>query len=664
MSDPAANPLRDALDNPSPAPDMAQPGDIGPELERDDEFPAFPPGCPIAILGNQQDVTGKQTIYYLNYNGQLVGLEANNRHGKLGLAALFGPHVGWLEANWGQWSKPQREQGPDNKWVIVKESELVGFDQAKAALALVVEGTRKGIFDPQGRLRGRGAHRHSDGRGLVHHFGDKLLVSQHRADGSIKGWKWQDAGLHERYVYTAAEPIPRPHVEPQHTRPVEKLLQLLMTWNWKRKKLDPRFVLGAIALGPFGGASPWRSHILITGGKGAGKSTLNGKDGVVHRIFGEGVFRTANTSSAGLRQSLRNSTLPVMIDEFEAGKDNAKVQEVIELARIASSGDEMTRGSSDHSAQQFTLQSCFWFSGINMPPLAPQDRSRLAMCELMPFPKDTAPLDLSKFNFPEIGRVLMRRMVDGWHRLEATKLKFHAALSAVGHDPRACDQFGTLLAAADIVLWDHDTDDGLPDQEEVNHWAQECRPQRMVEISEATADHQDCVDHLATSMVQARGGDERQVLATWIGEALADALAPAHLDGRQSGYGKRLEQYGLKLVNARYSPEVSDQKGVKPAGWGSMMFKAGSPGFLAVANSHQALASIFTGTTWNSGVWKQALARVPGSIEGVVVKMGRASTRCVLVPLAAVLDEDELPAESKPKASADWIAAQLQGGSK
>lgn len=663
MIDPSSNPLQDALDNPERAPDMAQAGDIGPELDRDDEFPPFPPGCPIKILGNQQDVTGRQTVYYLNYNGQLVGLEANNRHGKLGLAALFGPHVGWLEAQWGQWSKPIREQ-IEGKWVIVEESKLVGFDQAKAALALIVEGTRKGIFDPQGRLRGRGAHRHSDGRGLVHHFGDKLLVSVHRADGDIKGWKWIDAGLHERYVYTAAEPIPRPHIEEQHPRPVEKLLQLLMTWNWKRKLLDPRFVLGAIALGPFGGASPWRSHILITGGKGCGKSTLNGKDGVVHRIFGEGVFRTANTSSAGLRQALRNSTLPVMIDEFEAGKDNTKVQEVIELARIASSGDEMTRGSADHSAQQFTLQSCFWFSGINMPPLAPQDRSRLAMCELMPFAKNTPPLDLSKFNFAELGRVLMRRMVDGWHRLEATKLKYHEALSRVGHDPRACDQFGTLLAAADIVINDHDTADGLPDDEEVNHWAQECRPQRMTEISEATADHQDCIDHITTSMVQSRGGDEREALGTWIGDALAFAMAPMFEDDRGGKIAKRLEQYGLKLVNARYHAEVQEPNGeIRPSRWGAVNFNKDEPGFLAVANKHQALAGIFNNTTWNNGVWKQALARIPGAIEGVQTKFGHVGGRAVLVPLCAVLDEAELPSASKAEAVATWMAEQLKGAS-
>lgn len=662
MSDPATNPLQAALDNPQQAPDLAQPGDVGPELDRDDEFPPFPPGCPIRVLGNQQDVTGKQTAYYLNFNGQLVGLEMGNRHGKLGLAGLFGPHVGWLEANWGQYSKPVREQDAGGRWVIVEPSRCVGFDQAKAAMALVVEATRKGIFDPHGRLRGRGAHRHADGRGVVLHCGDKMLVSDHKVDGGIKGWRWIDPGLHERFVYTAAEPIARPHHEACDTRAAEKLIGLLLTWKWKRPLLDARFVLGAIALGPLGGASEWRSHVWITGGKGTGKSTLNGKDGVIHRIFGAGVFRTANTSAAGLRQSLLNSTVPVMLDEIEASKNNDRVQAVIELARIASSGDDLTRGGADHNAQQFTLQSSFWCSSINIPPLEPQDRSRFAICELQPFPAGTPPIDLTKFNFPEIGRHLMRRMVDGWDRFEATRIRFKAALALVGHDPRACDQFGTLLAAADIVINDHETRDGLPDDEEVNHWAGLCKPQRMTEISESTPDHVACINHITTSMVQARGGDERVALGTWIGEALNYAMAPLLDDVKGSHAGKRLEQYGLKLVNARYHPEVQDANGeVRAARWGAVAFNKDEPGFLAVAGKHQALDSIFRDTTWNNGVWKQALSRHPGAIESVMVKFGYPSLRAVLVPLAAILDDEDLPAMSKPEAAAAWLAEQLKG---
>ena len=83
--------------------------------------------------------------------------------------------------------------------------------------------------------------------------------------------------------------------------------------------------------------------------------------------------------------------------------------------------------------------------------------------------------------------------------------------------------------------------------------------------------------------------------------------------------------------------------------------------FLAIAASHQGLAGIFQGTTWQGGVWRQSLARTPGALESVKVKFGRMSLRAVLVPLAEVLDESEIPPASAPAAAEKWMAAQAKG---
>lgn len=653
MSGADITPITAALDNPQPAPAIGQPGEARTERKGRERTP-FPPDCPVTPLGIKSTPDGKQTCYYLDVNKQLVGLEANNRHGKNGMVALLGGEA-WLEEHFPKWSKPTKE----------RPSEIIGWDQAEATAAFISECVRRGIFTAANKMRGNGAHRHN-GTGLVLHCGDKLLVSEHRADGTIKGMTWTDPGVIGPFVYPGGEKVPRPWHEEAGVAPARTLMKLVMTWNWRRPRVDPRLFLGAVGASLIGGALQWRPNVWITGGRGTGKSTLNGQDGVLHQLLGEGLFRTGNASAAAIRQSLQNATVPVLFDEIEAAEDNRKVREVVELARVASSGDKIHRGGQDHSAHEFTLRSLFWFSSINIPPLQPQDRSRLAILELQPFGKDAGPPPvLADYHLPVLGRQLLRRMIDCWPRLEATKVAYHGVLAAQGHDGRACDQFGTLLACADVLLHDHDTADGLPDMEDLLDWADQCRPERMREITADDPDHVRCLNHLTSAQVQARGGDERVQLASWIGGAVAQAMDSAGMvvaegaaDDRASA---RLQNMGLKVVNAQFHPEgrAADGK-TTPARWGSCEFKPDQPGFLAIAKSHQGLAPVFSGQVW-AGIWGDTLARFPDALECQKVKFGRASLKAVLVPLHHLLDAEELPASSAAKAVQAWLDAQKQG---
>lgn len=645
MSDNVAA-IADALDNPTRAPDMAEPGDPGPFFEGGKgERPPFPPGSPVQPLGVSSGLDGSQKCYYLDRLGQIVGLEAGNRHGKNSLIHLFGMDSWWLEEKFPQWSAPTFEgRGKDR--VMVKAPEIVGFDQAEASRALIEECVRRGIFDPAGRLRGRGAHA-LPGGGLLLHLGDTLLVLRAKSKGGLREPEWADTGLFDRFVYPAASPIPRPWHQSTSLKPVTDLIALLRTWNWKRPLLDVRLLLGAIGQGFIGGALPWRSNVWITGDKGTGKSSLNGRRGIVPRLYGEALFRTGQTSSAALRQSLRNSTVPVMLDEIEPSADNRKVTEIIELARISSSGDKVHRGGQDHQAHEFTLQSPFWFSSINIPPMEPSDRSRLGILELRPFAANTVAPDFEAINFEDMGRQLQRRMIEQWPVLLETKNAFHAGLAAKGHDSRGCDQFGTLLACAHVL-----TDDDVPDAEEVELWAEMCAPFKMAEVNDAMSDQEMCLSHLMTSAAQPRGNAERQVIGSLVGEAVARALNPDQMVPHDRDW---IEQLGLKIVNAKWNAEKGK--------WGVERYMPHeSPGYLAIANSHVALNEIFKGTKWQGGVYKQTLARVPGAIDVAAVKMARQAYRATLIPLHEILHESELPALCKPDEARAWRARIEQEG--
>jgi hypothetical protein len=130
-----------------------------------------------------------------------------------------------------------------------------------------------------------------------------------------------------------------------------------------------------------------------------------------------------------------------------------------------------------HWPVSFTVRSSFAFLSINMPPLLSQDRSRLAMLELYDRPCDVA-LDVPALlaEARRLGPRLRRRLVDEWPRYPTTLQAYRAAPVALGHSPRAADQFDTLLARADLVLHN-----GQPDADFVSKVCAQLAPSDMAE---------------------------------------------------------------------------------------------------------------------------------------------------------------------------------------
>jgi hypothetical protein len=640
-----------ALDNPMDAPMIANEGDAAPFGGRDHDDgldrPRLPRDCPVKPLG--MGIDGR-TYWYLNVLGQIVCFGGRD-HGKNDLYGLFSPETHLLSKYWPRWSAPKLDRATGE---VLVASKIVGFDQDAAGQALITRCGEVGIFDAQDKVRGRGAHR-GRGNALILHVGDGVMMTALRVDGSAgKKVNWYDPGVNDKlgaHVYPAAAAVPRPWLDPVSIDAGEALLAHLSTCSWKRPELDTQLAMGWVAQAFICGALDWRSHIFVTGGAGTGKSFLNGKSKLFDRLFSGALMRSADATAAAIRQTLGGQTIPVMFDEFEAGEiaSRAKVNAVIELARIASSGDTSNRGGSDHKAHQFTLSSCFMWSAILIPPMKPADKSRLAILELMPRPSrgdDEEDTNWEALKLPELGRKLQRRMIDGWPRLSATLNLYKAALGRVGHSPRGCDTFGTLLACADLLLFD-----GLPDEATTRAWAIKCAPAGLNEITETAAEHEACIGHLMTSMVQSRGGDDRETLGSWVGQAV-DYDSDA--DGKSVKVRRRLRELGMAVVNKVLKPA----EGELPDRWGAADYMHGKPGYLAVALSHRALGELFKETRWVDGGWAQALAYAPGSVRGIKVKMAHQSCTTVFVPLEHVIDgtdikgfvtlDAETPADDEP----------------
>jgi hypothetical protein len=336
-----------------------------------------------------------------------------------------------------------------------------------------------------------------------------------------------------------------------------------------------------------------------------------------------GMISVTDTSAAGIFQKLRRSTLPVAIDELENERDNTRAEAVIKLARQACSGGVVLRGGADHRGTEFTARSCFLFSSILLIGLLPQDRSRMAILELDTLvPGKPAPkIDRTRLN--EIGRHLRGRLSQQWPRFAETFRIYKDHLPCLSG--RGADQFCTLLACADLALNDAAPSDG-DSLDALARWTVPLTKMRQADKADEQPDYVRCIEHLLTSMLNHTKSGIPRTVGDWLAQAAGD-----HEDPDRKAAGNVLAAFGLRLLTRYIPPEAPVE--TQPAD------------YLAVANTHHNLSTLFIGTHWQtlpgrSGVWRQTFVRVPGALRGHHQKFDAGSTRAVLLPYGFVLDPE------------------------
>lgn len=583
----------------------------------------LPEDGPVRALGTFQN-----RVYFLDAHSQLRELAAKDVSRTM-ILHLFGPDADWIYRLW----PTMKHVAKTDTWVIT------GWDATKAQESLMRAVAQRGIWKPQDHVRGRGTWDTGDGR-LVVHSGNRL----HFGDGS-----WTRPGMVEGQVYPAANRSIEPAViEPDALSgrdAADELLDLLESWHWARH-FDARLLLGWTVASMMGGALKVRPLVWVTGEKGTGKSSLVGEGGVIHKLFGPGILMTANTTAAGLYQKIEYDSLPVAVDEIEAKRGNQKTEAVIELARQAYSGGMVLRGGADHEGKEFRAMCPVLFGSILIPPLMPQDLSRLALLNLKPFDPLAKEPKIDTAHLARIGRAMLRRVLTHWPQWGARFAAWHAHLRAMGHDGRAADQFGTLLAAADLVLRDE-----LPDAAHMAMIAGDMSPMKLQETQVESSNAARCIGYaMSRPLVSMRGG-EHMMVAELVTCAVRRYGGEMESPIKQLDAVRFLERAGVSVVvQVMRADKLVGLKPmrVNPGDLDAMLDAESGSGevgvFVAFAPDGDGILELFRGSDWEGvagahNPYIQALERVEGARKATfTIKIGMRSCRPILVPIAACVD--------------------------
>ncbi len=470
-----------------------------------------------------------------------------------------------------------------------------GVDWARAVDDLAAAADRAGSFDPQ-RQRGRGVWI-DDGR-TVWHLGDRLEVD---------GVETPLAALETRYYYQRLPALAiNPASEPLGDAQGQEILQLIKRMGWAGQS-DHLLLAGWIVLSNVGGALRKRPGMQATSGHGTGKSDL--ADNVIRPLqAGLGIICSGSTE-AGIRQSIRQDVLPVLVDESEQADGNRREQQ-LRLVRLAYDGLPMVKGTPGGEAMEFTLRSSIALVGINSPISNPADLSRIAVIgrrQLSDPDWQQLAAERAELLTLRAGESLIRRTVSHLPTLLAnidTMGRVLAGLTSGRGGGRVGDTYGALLAGAHLLVSTSQLskEAALAWLDSVS-WDPAAPAADEVDRSPA-AEARQCLDHL-----------------------LAHELPWRDPDNNRPGTGRKTAGELLELALGSGAGEAAEALGRRG-------LKADPERGLLVANSGAAIDKVFSGSKWSQGGHRPRLLDLEGAEPAPSPQRFPVlgSIRCVVVP--------------------------------
>lgn len=463
----------------------------------------------------------------------------------------------------------------------------------------------RGVYT-QDIVRGAGAW--PNGKSAVVNLGDSVYDCATGETVGHNDMRGKEVYVRSNSVYDLSKP-------PLRNADAYKLRQICDKLTWRRK-MDGTLLAGWLVLAPVGGALAWRPHIFITGSKGAGKSTVI-NDVVMRVVDRMAIKMDGGSTEAGLRQAVRESTRPVIMDEFEGEnrRDAEQVDKILNWARKGSSGGAIVNANG-----YFRARSCVCFAAINPLVIKDADKERNTLLELVPNRSSDAEkhyaelMDMIHETLTEdFAAGLVRRTVENMDVLLHNCQVFIKYTTRVLGSKRAGDQVGTLLAGAYMLnSTTKVTEAKAAEWVNAQDWS-------WHDDEVEGSDTENLMQYIMTAMVEHTSADRTGKMP------IAELVLRAH--HKSMGWEdavKTLGRYGLAVVD----------------------------GWLRVANKSNRLSEVLANTIYQ--VYKPTLSRYPGVRSGAdpMRFAPGVNSRYQEIPLSGFMDgvvvsgEEELPISS------------------
>jgi len=480
---------------------------------------------------------------------------------------------------------------PLSYWEACYPNSKGNVSWTRAKSDLIELSKSAGQFDSL-RIRGSGVW--IDKNRIVINLGSKLIVNgKLMAMSAIKSW----------YVYVLTKNrIPDLVDNYLSTNECSYLTQACTSLMWKEEK-SGYLLAGWIAISRIAGSLPVRPHVWLTGGSGTGKSTV--MDTLVRPALGfepSKLYLQGGTTEAGVRQSIKADSIPIIFDEFETTSfaTKSRTEAIIELLRQSWSmtSGHIVKGSGAGTANHFTVNFAALVSSIRVVLENDADVSRFSVLELKPHGSNNEQWNEVKKVIAHItedyGERLFSRMCNMIPVILDSYKVFSLAISLKSNQ-RVGQQYGMLLAGYYALVSDSAVTAQQAEQFISKHFG--------FEDDENTSDHYECLNHLLTkkiSIVDFSGN--RSDLN--IGEVISN-LKDKHSVASEI---EKIKTYGVLIEDD----------------------------FIHVANHHSTLEKeIFSGTRW-SGSWKRSLERIPGAVKCRKRISSINALQCISIPISSI----------------------------